>query len=171
MVAACHPVQIPALPRSFAMTDIEYENRRFDPDLTPFHDLAKSMAQAFGYTADLEIDLQLAQLLRLRVAQVNNCWYCPILHSGAARDRGILQAKIDGLGSWWENSLYTEAESAALSYSDALTDGTQPGFQERHDALTPHFSERGVAEIAAIVINMNLWTRLEPAQGATPVFT
>jgi hypothetical protein len=33
------------------MTDIVFENRRFDPDLTAFHDLAKAMAQAFGYTA------------------------------------------------------------------------------------------------------------------------
>ena len=30
------------------MTDIVFENRRFDPDLRAFHDLAKAMAQAFG---------------------------------------------------------------------------------------------------------------------------
>lgn len=153
------------------MTDIEFENRRFDPDLTPFHDLAKAMAKAFGYTADLEVEPQLAQLLRLRVAQNNNCSYCLILHTQAARDRDIHQAKIDGLGSWWESSLYTDAERAALSYCDALTEGGQPGFQEKHNALTAHFSHRSVAEIAAIVINMNLWTRLKLAQGATPTFT
>jgi hypothetical protein len=32
-----------------------------------------------------------------------------------------------------------------------------------------HFSATEIAEIAAIVINMNLWTRLKLAQGATPV--
>jgi AhpD family alkylhydroperoxidase len=153
------------------MTDIEFENRRFDPDLTPFHDLAKAMAKAFGYTADLEVEPQLAQLLRLRVSQNNNCSYCLILHTKAARDREIHQAKIDGLGSWWESSLYTEAERAALSYCDALTEGSQSGFQGQHDALATHFSDRSVAEIAAIVINMNLWTRLKLAQGATPTFT
>jgi hypothetical protein len=50
------------------MTDIAFENRRFDPDSTPFHDLAKAMAKAFGYTADLALDQHLAQLVRLRVA-------------------------------------------------------------------------------------------------------
>ena len=150
------------------MTDIEFKNSRFDPDITPFHDLAKSMAQAFGYTADLEVDPQLAQLLRLRVAQYNNCAYCLILHSQAARDRGIHDAKIDGLGSWWESALYSPAEDAALAYCDALSRGNEPGFQALHDNLATYFSERQVAEIAAIVINMNLWVRLKLAQGATP---
>ncbi len=38
------------------MKELEFIDTRFDPDLTPFHGLAKQMAQAFGYTADLELD-------------------------------------------------------------------------------------------------------------------
>ena len=150
------------------MSDPMFKNTRFDPDLTPFHDLAKAMAGAFGYTADLEVDPQLAQLLRLRVAQTNNCSYCLILHAKAARDRGIPDAKIDGLGSWWESQLYSNAEQSALAYCDALTDGRNPGFQEVHDRLAAHFTDKAIAEMAAIIINMNLWTRLKLAQGATP---
>ena len=67
-------------------TNIIFENTRFDPDVTPFHGLAKQMAQAFGYTANLALERKLAQLLRLRVAQINTCSYCLILHSKAARD-------------------------------------------------------------------------------------
>ena len=150
------------------MTDIVFNNTRFDPDLTPFHDLAKAMAAAFGYTASLEIDQKLTQLMRLRVAQKNNCSYCLILHAPAARDRGIDDGKIDGLGSWWESHLYSDAECAALAYCDALSDGNRPGFQNVHDVASSHFTEKGIAELAAIVININLWTRLKLAQGATP---
>ncbi len=152
------------------MPEVIFENTRFDPDTTPFLDLAKAMAAAFGYTADLELDPQLAQLVRLRVSQRNNCSYCLILHSMAARDRGIIDAKIDGLGSWWESRLYSDTERAALAYCDALTDGDRDGFQIVHDAVAAHLSGRGIAELAAIVINMNLWTRLKLAQGATPTF-
>lgn len=152
------------------MDEVVFKNSRFDPDITPFHGLAKTMAQAFGYTADLEVDPQLAQLLRLRVAQLNKCSYCLILHTEAARDRGIPDAKIDGLGSWWESALYTEMERASLAYCDALTRGDGPDFQAFHDDLVKYQTERQVAEIAAIVINMNLWTRLKLAQGATPHF-
>ncbi|MEL7538846.1 MAG: carboxymuconolactone decarboxylase family protein [Pseudomonadota bacterium] len=150
------------------MNDVVFKDARFDPDLTPFHDLAKAMAGAFGYTADLAIDKQLAQLVRLRVAQKNACAYCLILHSKAARDQGISDARVDGLGSWWESELYSEAERAALAYTDALTDGDRPGFQAVHDRAAAHLSTREIAELAAIVINMNLWTRLKLAQGATP---
>ena len=43
-----------------------------------------------------------------------------------------------------------------------------PISREVHDDLAKHFSEKEIAEIAAIVINMNLWTRLKLAQGETP---
>ena len=152
------------------MTEITFENIRFDPDRTPFHDMAKAMAKGFGYTADLKLDQHLAQLIRLRVAQKNNCSYCLILHSKAARELGIDAAKIDNLGSWWEGRLYTEAEATALGYCDALTDGNRPGFEDIHASATKYFSETKIAELAAIIINMNVWTRLKLAQGSIPVY-
>ncbi len=150
------------------MEDILFKNLRFDPDLTPFHDLAKQMARAFGYTADLQIDKDLAQLLRLRVAQKNECAYCVILHAKTARDIGISPGKTDNISSWWNSELFTDQEKAALAYCDVLTEGTHKHFQSYHDALAAHFSEVEIAEIAAIVINMNVWTRLKLAQGQVP---
>ncbi len=38
----------------------------------------------------------------------------------------------------------------------------------RHDALAEHFSEEEVLEIIGITINMNVWTRLKLAEGASP---
>lgn len=152
------------------MKEVIFENTRFDPDVTPFHDLAKQMASAFGYTADLAIDKALAQLLRLRVAQKNACSYCTILHSKTAREIGIHPAKVDHLSSWWDSMIYSEEEKAVLEYCDVLTDGIDLSFQDYHDQLAVYFSEVEIAEIAAIVINMNVWTRLKLAQGAVPVF-
>ncbi len=37
-----------------------------------------------------------------------------------------------------------------------------------HDDLVIYFNEIEIAEIASIIINMNLWTRLKLAQGAIP---
>lgn len=152
------------------MQDVSFKNLRFDPDLTAFHELAKSMAEAFGYKAELALDGELAQLVRLRVAQTNACGYCLILHSQAARDRGIAAAKIDGLGSWWESDLYSDAEKAALTYCHALTDGHPDGFHDAHEGAAAHFPDREIAELAAVIINMNVWTRLKLAQGAVPQY-
>ena len=41
-------------------------------------------------------------------------------------------------------------------------------FGARHDALAEHFSPEEILEIIGIVINMNVWTRLKLAEGATP---
>ena len=151
------------------MEELRFENTRFDPDLTPFHDLAKQMAQAFGYTADLKMSKHLAQLVRLRVSQRNQCAYCTILHSKTAREVGIDPSKIDNLGSYWEGNLYSEEEQAVLSYCDALTDNDPQALPAAHAELSEYLDAEGVAELAAIVINMNVWTRLKLAQGAVPI--
>ena len=69
-----------------AMTDVAITNRRADSsanaDLT---ELARHGADSFGYKANLRVDRELAELLRLRVAQINNCTYCLDLHYKAAR--------------------------------------------------------------------------------------
>ncbi len=39
------------------MEKIEFINTRYNPDLTPFHDLAKQMAKVVGYTANMLVEL------------------------------------------------------------------------------------------------------------------
>jgi AhpD family alkylhydroperoxidase len=147
---------------------LKFENIRFNPDLVEFHSIAKQMAKSVGYTANLTIDKELAQLLRLRVAQKNECSYCIILHAKAARDAAIADEKVDNISSWYNSELYSKKEKVALDYCDVLSDGKSKEFQKYHDALEEFFNEKEIAEIAAIVINMNVWTRLKLAQGATP---
>jgi len=152
------------------MSTIEFKNTRYNPDVTPFHDLAKQMAKAVGYTANMSVDKELAQLLRLRVAQKNECAYCVILHAKASRDVGVSEGKTDNISSWWNSELFSQKEKVALAYCDVLSNGTDKNFQKYHDDLTAFFNEIEIAEIASIIINMNLWTRLKLAQGATPFY-
>lgn len=152
------------------MDDVHFINTRFDPDQTRLHKIAKEMAEAFGYTATLTLDRHLAQLLRLRVAQLNPCSYCLILHTrAAAQDTGLSAAKVAHLASWRESTLFTDQETAALAYTEALTVFDLTAFAPAHARMTDLFDEQSIAEVAAVVINMNLWTRLKLAQGATPV--
>ena len=161
------------LDRSNDMTDVTFTNSRADSaaneDLTT---LARHGADAFGYKAHLRIDRKLAQLLRLRVSQINNCAYCLNLHYEAARDAGVAGPVIHTLTTWWETDFHDDAARAALAYTEAITrvaDGTAADhFGERHEALAEHFSPEEILEIIGIVINMNVWTRLKLAEGAIP---
>lgn len=134
--------------------------------------LSRLGADTFGYKAELSVDRQLAQLMRLRVAQINNCTYCLALHFQAARDLGIPAIKIDTLSAWWETELFSDSERAALAYAEALTRVSDTTvavqLQPHHDALATHFDEQQVLDIVGIVINMNIWTRLKLAEGARP---
>jgi AhpD family alkylhydroperoxidase len=153
--------------------DVQLTNRRLDAsENEPLMALARTGADAFGYRAELTIDRGLAQLLRLRVAQINNCTYCLNLHYEAARDAGIPRPKIDTLTAWWETELHSEAEQAALRYAEALTRAADTdadaAFQRFHDALAEHFSPAEMLEIVGVVVNMNVWTRVKLAEGAMP---
>ncbi|TYL50677.1 carboxymuconolactone decarboxylase family protein [Agromyces mariniharenae] len=148
---------------------LRFENTRFDPDLTEFHDLAKQMAAKFGYTAELSIDARLAELLRLRVAQLDPCSYCLVLHTAAAERIGIDAETIAHVAGWRESAVFTDAEKAALAYCEGLTTYDLVAFPGLHERLLAHFDEAAIAEIAAVIINMTVWTRLKLAQGATPV--
>jgi AhpD family alkylhydroperoxidase len=148
---------------------IDFENVRFDPDLSDFHELAKQMAAGFGYTAKLSIGDRLAALLRLRVAQINPCSYCLILHPRIAVEVGIGAAMVAHLASWRQSTMFSGSEALALAYCEALTRYEHEHFDEMHQGLTVFFDEREIAEIAAVVINMNVWTRLKLAQGSVPV--
>src|SRR5262245_1006199 len=158
--------------RSNEMSDVTVTNRRVDSsaneDLTK---LARHGADTFGYKANLRIDRQLAQLLRLRVSQINNCTYCLNLHYEAARDAGVPRSVIDTT-AWWETDFHDDAARAALAYTEAITrvaDATvADDFGLRHAALAEHFSQEEILEIIGIAINMNVWTRLKLAEGATP---
>ena len=90
------------------------------------------------------------------------------MHAKASRDIGILDSKTDNISSWWNSDLFSETEKVALAYCDVLSEGSSKNFQKYHDAMIRFFSEVEIAEIASIVINMNVWTRLKLAQGATP---
>jgi AhpD family alkylhydroperoxidase len=158
------------------MTDVTVSNRRADSSANEdLAKLARHGADTFGYKANLRIERKLAQLLRLRVSQINNCAYCLNLHHEAARDAGIPRPVIDTLTAWWETDFHDAAARAALAYSEAMTrvaDATvADDFGLRHAALAEHFSQEEILEIIGIIINMNVWTRLKLAEGATPGVT
>ena len=156
------------------MAAIHIKTHRFNPEINePLNRISKEFAKAFGYTSQtISIDSELAQLLRLRVSQINHCTFCMNLHARVAREMGIAAEKVDTLTAWWETKLYSEAEEAALAYTDALTRQESAPytrkFESVHQTLATFFSEAEIADIAAIVINMNVWTRLKMATGEMP---
>jgi hypothetical protein len=94
----------------------------------------------------------------------------PALRGGARG--GIPRGKIDTLTAWCWPSFHSEAQQAALRYTEAFTRAADTdldaAFPRFHDALAEHFTREEMLEIVAVVVNMNVWTRIKLAETAMP---
>lgn len=63
----------------------------------------------------------LAELIKVRVSQMNGCAYCLRSHVQAAQAAGEGTDRLTLLSAWWETQVYTEQERAALALAEQVT--------------------------------------------------
>ncbi|KDP84789.1 alkylhydroperoxidase [Cupriavidus sp. SK-3] len=116
------------------------------------------------------LEHSLADLVRLRVSQVNGCPYCIHLHSARARKDGEMAARIDMLEVWRETPLYTDRERAALAWAEAVTDIAGTHVPDAvWEAARPYFSEREIVDLTLLVTAVNSLNRFGIAFRRSPV--
>lgn len=119
------------------------------------HEVAKSYRAA-------GISDQIAELVNLRVSQINGCAYCLDLHARKALDAGESLQRINLLSTWDEcGGLFSEEECAALAIAEAATDLPKP--EERIAAVASArlvFNDEQVAAIQWIAVAMNAFNRI-----------
>jgi AhpD family alkylhydroperoxidase len=104
---------------------------------------------------------RLNHLVRLRASQINGCVYCLHLHAREARAGGEVQARLDLLPAWREASCYTDAERAALAWTEALTEIADQGApDEIYDELCRHFDENERVQLTLLIGLINIWNRV-----------
>jgi alkylhydroperoxidase family enzyme len=153
--------------------DVQVANRRLDASANEaLIGMARMGAHAFGYTARpanrppprpaLAPASVAAQQLHLLPE--------PALPGGARGGYPPSQARHPDRVVGDRTSL--RGRAAALRYAEALTRAADTdrdaAFQHFHDALAEHFSSDEMLEIVAVVVNMNVWTRIKLAEGAMP---
>lgn len=151
------------------LNKIVFVNKYYNPEITKFESLADAMADDFGLTSKLSIDDDLAELVRLRISQIGKCSYCLITHHNDAIEKKIPASKVYTLISWENSDLFSKKEKAAISYAESLTYLDQERLKNDSENLKQFFNEKEIAELSAVIINMNVWIRLKNSQGATPM--
>lgn len=114
-----------------------------------------------AYLAQSSLELELLELVYLRISQINGCSFCLLKHSKALREQGVPQAKLDALAGWHAGDLLSERERVALAWAEALTaisDSHAP--DELYAALQPHFSAAQVSDLTMAIAHMNALNRL-----------
>lgn len=106
------------------------------------------------------LDPALAELLQIRVAQINRCAYCIGYHTRDARKAGETEQRIYQLSAWHESRLYTERERAALALAEAITLLPHGISEQVHAEAARHFTEPELAAVIAVTCTANAWNRI-----------
>lgn len=106
------------------------------------------------------IDHSLIALVKIRVSQINGCGFCIDMHTKDARVAGETEQRLYLLSAWWETSIYTDRERAALRWAEAVTRlEHQHVSDEIYENVRRHFSEQELVALTLLVVEINGWNR------------
>lgn len=132
--------------------------------LDPYKSAPQAMAALHRVEAGLQhagLDRSLAELVRLRVSQLNACAYSIHLHTVVALLRGETPARLHALQFWERSALFTASERAALAWADALSAldrGRVPDLT--YEEVARHFSAHELGALTLLVVAVNAWNRI-----------
>lgn len=107
---------------------------------------------------DSPLDRKIRVLVELRVSQINGCAFCCQIHSKEAREAGVSQLQLDQLAGWKSSSAFTEKQTLALSWCEAVT-----LLQDQNalkSKLLEVFTEREIVDLTIAISLMNTLNRL-----------
>jgi AhpD family alkylhydroperoxidase len=110
------------------------------------------------FQQSVELDPELAELIKIRASQLNGCAFCLDMHWKDARARGESEERLYSLSTWHEARVYDERERAALALTEAVTRvEVDDDVWERASA---HFDTDELAQIVFAITVINAWNRL-----------
>lgn len=114
------------------------------------------------------IEPALRSLITVRVSQINWCAFCVDINSATLLKRGVDRAKLAELASFAASPLFSEAEKAALAYSEAVTYSDHQPTARHYERLREHFDDNAIIELTALVAFQNLSSKFNAALGVAP---
>lgn len=64
------------------------------------------------------LDPLLAELVKIRVSQLNGCAFCLRMHTRDALQMGETTDRLSVVAAWWESQYFTGQEQAALGLAE-----------------------------------------------------
>ena len=107
------------------------------------------------------LEHSLIELVKTRASQINGCAFCIHMHTRDARAHGESEERLYLLSAWWESSLFTPREKAALTWTDSLTLIAQSRASDADYAtMREHFDEAEAVKLTMLIGAINVWNRL-----------
>ncbi len=111
------------------------------------------------------LPIQLKELVKMRVSQINACAFCIDMHAAVGRNHGVTDRSVHLLAAWREAGLFDARERAALAWAEALTrlSATKGVPDDLYAAVQAQFSEAEIVELTLAVVAINGWNRFQIA--------
>lgn len=107
------------------------------------------------------LDRRLAELVNIRISQINGCAYCLDVHVREALRNEETQQRLAVLPAWRDAGIFTDQERAALNVAETVT--TLPAAEEqdrRYAEAREHLSDDQFSAIAWLAVAMNAFNRI-----------
>ena len=113
------------------------------------------------YLSTTDLSVQLRELIKIRVSQINKCAYCLEKHTKDARKAGETEQRIYALSAWEESPLFTDEERAVFALTDEVTKISEHGVKDTtFQNVQTYFTDNQVAQIIMAINHMNFLNRI-----------
>jgi AhpD family alkylhydroperoxidase len=114
-------------------------------------ELAQAVAVYDRAVWNSRLDWRLHELVRMRIAQVNECTVCLSWRSPQAIEAGITEALLLGVHRYADNDDYTAAEKVAIEYAERFCTESARIDDGLMSRLREHFDEGTVVELTLVI--------------------
>jgi AhpD family alkylhydroperoxidase len=130
----------------------------------------KALGGVYGYVMQSSLSPVLADLVYLRISQINNCAYCLDSHTRDLLKKGVKIEKLALVQAWREaGKLFDERERAALAWAETVTRVAETNVpDEAYQAARSVFDERELVDFTIAIGLMNAYNRMAISFRTTP---
>src|SRR5699024_10833776 len=115
-------------------------------------DALEKVMELEKYVKKSPINKELAELIKLRVSQINGCSYCINMHTKAAEKLKVPKEQIDQLKTWNETKVYSPKEKVALQLAENITLISEKGVNDKlYNQVREHYNEKEYVDLVIII--------------------
>ncbi|WP_051940332.1 carboxymuconolactone decarboxylase family protein [Phaeacidiphilus oryzae] len=115
------------------------------------------------------LDPVIAELVKVRISQINGCAFCLDMHTTDARRAGEEEYRLHVLPAWREAPFFTARERAALAVAERMARISEGGVpDEEYEAAAKLFGEQELAALLAVCVTINAWNRIAVSTRLAP---
>ncbi len=137
----------------------------------PYHQLANKAFMGLVSLSETvkkgSIGARLAELVFLRVSQINGCAYCMDMHWTYLVKDGMEPRHLNAVAGWREAPFFSERERAALRWAEIITATPHSDASDEEFALLKaQFNDIEIAELGFAIGVINAWNLINAGMRA-----